>query len=292
MAAAAVEKYQCDLVVLLGDDTEVNPPGWPSLVTAAFTAQPQLLLLLLNDTADPGYPSFPVLRAGEHLRLFSRLLPDCFVNQARLDLGLLQGIAEAVLSLCSSKCPAPAGCDLSLILVVDRAAADISCEQRNWLQQLQCRWLHKVRVRLNGTNAGASATRNRALQESLADYVIMWDDDIRPEPGCLAAYVTAMQQHPQALGFAGPSFVPKCPNSMWACALHMSDCLFFWDVAADWKVAEEIPWAVTANVALVNSAEEFDLRFPKTGGGEDIDYCLRVTGGRLLPVPQVFEGAD
>jgi hypothetical protein len=48
-----------------------------------------------------------------------------------------------------------------------------------------------------------------------------------------------------------------------------------------------MPWAVTANVAVVNTAALFDLRFPKTGGGEDIDYCLRVTGGRLVPVPQV-----
>ncbi len=32
----------------------------------------------------------------------------------------------------------------------------------------------------------------------------------------------------------------------------------------------------------------FDLRFPKTGGGEDIDYCIQsklATGGRLLPAP-------
>jgi hypothetical protein len=48
-----------------------------------------------------------------------------------------------------------------------------------------------------------------------------------------------------------------------------------------------LPWAVTANVAVVNTAALFDLRFPKTGGGEDIDYCLRVTGGKLVPVPQV-----
>jgi hypothetical protein len=42
----------------------------------------------------------------------------------------------------------------------------------------------------------------------------------------------------QALGFAGPSYVPTDPASLWVCALHMSDCLFFWDAAADWKVAE------------------------------------------------------
>lgn len=44
---------------------------------------------------------------------------------------------------------------------------------------------------------------------------------------------------------------------------------------------------MTANLAVVNTPSEFDLRFPQTGGGEDIDFCLRVTGGRMLPMPQV-----
>jgi hypothetical protein len=33
------------------------------------------------------------------------------------------------------------------------------------------------------------------LQESLAEYVIMWDDDIQPSATCLAAYVQAFKQH-------------------------------------------------------------------------------------------------
>jgi GT2 family glycosyltransferase len=35
------------------------------------------------------------------------------------------------------------------------------------------------------------------LQESLAEYVILWDDDIKPSPGCLAAYVQAFREHPE-----------------------------------------------------------------------------------------------
>ncbi len=34
-------------------------------------------------------------------------------------------------------------------------------------------------------------------QESLAEYVILWDDDIKPSPGCLAAYVQAFREHPE-----------------------------------------------------------------------------------------------
>lgn len=35
------------------------------------------------------------------------------------------------------------------------------------------------------------------MQESLAEYVIFWDDDITPSRECIAAYVQAMKQHPQ-----------------------------------------------------------------------------------------------
>lgn len=50
-----------------------------------------------------------------------------------------------------------------------------------------------------------------------------------------------------------------------------------------------LPWAVTANVAFANTTALFhDTRFPKTGGGEDIDFCLQAAGGALVPVPQVL----
>lgn len=39
----------------------------------------------------------------------------------------------------------------------------------------------------------------------------------------------------------------------------------------------QLPWGVTANVAVRNTDERFDLRFPPTGGGEDVDFCLRAT---------------
>jgi hypothetical protein len=72
----------------------VTPQGWPNLVTSAFKQQPTLMLLLLNDAADPGFPSFPVLRVQQHLRLFGQLLPDCFVNQGE----------QTVVLTCSTQC--------------------------------------------------------------------------------------------------------------------------------------------------------------------------------------------
>jgi hypothetical protein len=49
-------------------------------------------------------------------------------------------------------------------------------------------------------------------------------------------------------------------------------------------------WGVTANILLRRTKVRFDLVYAKTGGGEDVDYSLRVTeacnGGKLLAVPK------
>ena len=67
----------------------MTPRGWPSLVLDRFSSDPSLMCLLLRDHADPGYPSFPVLRS-EHLAVFGRLLPQIFVNQGRTDAELTE----------------------------------------------------------------------------------------------------------------------------------------------------------------------------------------------------------
>jgi hypothetical protein len=50
-------------------------------VVKRFASDPVLAVLLLQDAADPGFPSFPVLRVDQHLRVFGKLLPDIFINQ-------------------------------------------------------------------------------------------------------------------------------------------------------------------------------------------------------------------
>lgn len=71
------------------------------------------------------------------------------------------------LSYCRACKPHPE-CDFQLVLVVDKPTAQISQEEWQWLRQLQARWHHKVRIRNNSHNLGASATRNTALQVSMS----------------------------------------------------------------------------------------------------------------------------
>jgi hypothetical protein len=67
-------------MVLLGEDTRMQPAGWPALLARQVEAAgPALRCVALLDAADPGFPSFPVMHAS-HLQLFG-MVPREFVNQ-------------------------------------------------------------------------------------------------------------------------------------------------------------------------------------------------------------------
>jgi len=148
------------------------------------------------------------------------------------------------------------------------------------------------RIRVNEKNLGASATRNRGLQESSADYVLFLDDDIRPDPNILKESERMIRKFPNACGFIGSTSFPDPVANICFSAVIMAGITYFWDIGD--KINEDIPWGVTANLLVrrCNDNVWFDQRFPKTGGGEDIDYCLRKKKFfQKIPNSEGFRGA-
>eukprot|EP00198_Chlamydomonas_reinhardtii_P006894 XP_001696230.1 predicted protein [Chlamydomonas reinhardtii] len=149
-----------------------------------------------------------------------------------------------------------------------------------------------------GGGGGGRAELDALRDEHLGRMRLRWvllDDDVVPGPGLVEAYVRAAARNKQALGFVGPTRLPAA-GSAWAHAVHMSDVAFFWGAPASGLVGRRpdgtvwLPWCVTANMAVRNTHHRFDPRFPRTGGGEDIDFCLRACGGGgggMLAVPEV-----
>jgi len=68
-----------------------------------------------------------------------------------------------------------------------------------------------------------------------------------------------------------------------------SDILTFFDLA---EYREQMPWGVTANLLVRRDAigkHRFRPCFPKSGGGEDIDFCLEIVksfGGNFYTEPK------
>ena len=172
---------------------------------------------------------------------------------------------EAILALQ----PSPT-CSTKTIIIVDNP----ECHRTGELMQ---KYGHRadVRIRVNHKNLGASASRNRGLQESAAEWVHFLDDDVTPEANLLVEAEKVIRAHPTAAGFVCNAQFPSA-DSIFTTAVHLAGVTYFWDIAE--KIEKDVPWGVTANlIARRNVADgiEYDLQFPKTGGGEDIDYCRK-----------------
>jgi glycosyltransferase involved in cell wall biosynthesis len=133
-----------------------------------------------------------------------------------------------------------------------------------------------VRIRMNETNLGASASRNRGMKESTADWMHFLDDDVTPDDDLLARAVEVIRKHPDVAGFIGTSKFPIA-DSILTTAIHLADVTYFWDIARKRPQDRDLPWGVTANLIARRNADgiDFGLIFPKAGGGEDIDFCRR-----------------
>ncbi|THV02639.1 NAD-dependent epimerase/dehydratase [Dendrothele bispora CBS 962.96] len=131
-----------------------------------------------------------------------------------------------------------------------------------------------VRIRVNKSNLGASESRNRGMKESSADWIHFLDDDIVPSPDLLFKVEEAIRAHPNAAGFVGNALFP-CASTIFTTAVHLAGVTYFWDIAS--KIPDDLPWGVTANLVARRHKDNvyFDPSFPKTGGGEDIDFCRK-----------------
>lgn len=189
----------------------------------------------------------------------AKLSLDIIVPSYRVDLERL----SKILSLKSSP-----SCTTMFIVIIDDPKSSAAYQLEHIYGSRM-----DVRIRVNKSNQGASASRNRGLTESSAEWVAFLDDDVDPSPNYLIEAERYIRERPDAAGFIGPSYFPVAHN-IFTTAVHLAGVTYFWDIAN--KITEDIPWGVTASLIVrrnIRDDVKFDLIFPKTGGGEDIDFC-------------------
>mmetsp|Transcript_24107 Transcript_24107/g.50572 ORF Transcript_24107/g.50572 Transcript_24107/m.50572 type:complete len:838 (-) Transcript_24107:605-3118(-) len=173
----------------------------------------------------------------------------------------------------------PPGCTLRFILIIDQPDAPN-------LPELLALQSTRTRVRVNAFNMGASAARSRGLEESSAEWVLFIDDDVELNYECISAYAARVREaHASGnafCGFVGTTKLPQSESILYE-ATRMSNITFFYNLPHIF--ASSVPWGVTANL-LVRRTEsmDFDTIFAKTGGGEDVDYCIRLQNQTGLPL--------
>ncbi|KAL3827156.1 hypothetical protein ACHAXA_006711 [Cyclostephanos tholiformis] len=224
------------------------------------------------------------------------VLLDVIVPSFRVQVDYLQ-------SICSLKVPKKV--TTNFIVIIDnkeallRVASDLSdcrndisvSEAEGILEHYLAKAGNTIRVRCNKFNLGASASRNRGLDESAAEYVLNLDDDLVPDDDLLEQYGRKLMEIDETVvGLVGLVRFPRSPDiPLRHAAVLMSNLTYMFEIAERSEMHNPA-WGVTANILFRRTNVRFDLIYAKTGGGEDVDYALRVTeasgGGTLLSVPQ------
>lgn len=132
-----------------------------------------------------------------------------------------------------------------------------------------------VRVMVNEENLGAPLSRNVGLEAGSGQYILFIDDDVAISPDILRRYLDVIREDPDAPGYVGPTIFPDPVNSFTR-GIVASSMLTFFEMPASRR---RMSWGTTSNLMVRRSAVgdvRFSAIFPKHGGGEDIDFCLRV----------------
>ena len=149
--------------------------------------------------------------------------------------------------------------------------------------------IERITLIKNDENKGAHISRNVGIEAGNGEWILFLDDDIEPEPDLIMKYHDVIKEN-DALGYIGKTSFPD-PCNRFTQAVMDSDILTFFPLA---ETRPSMWWGVTANMMINRKAMgdiRFDKRFPKAGGGEDIDLCLRIckrTDKEFLTAPEAM----
>lgn len=133
----------------------------------------------------------------------------------------------------------------------------------------------KMTVVSNPSNVGAAASRNRGIDLCSGDYILFIDDDVIPEEDLIEVYSKRILENPNCPGFVGMTVFPD-PINTFTFGVVESDILTFFGLSGTRKT---VLWGTTSNLLIsrdVIGKCRFGAKFPKAGGGEDIDFCLNI----------------
>lgn len=138
-------------------------------------------------------------------------------------------------------------------------------ESERILEQYLSQSGNTIRVRCNVSNVGASASRNRGLDESAAEFVLNLDDDVIPNPGLLEQYgLKLLAIDSSIVGLIGLVRFPRSQHiPLRHAAVLMSYLTFMFEIAEN-NLYPNPAWGVTANILFRRTSVRFDLAYAKS----------------------------
>lgn len=202
------------------------------------------------------------------------ILVDVVVPSYRIRLDYLQAICSLMV---------PKYMQTIFIIIVDnpdlliKRAAEISQrkdkltlhDSEKVLEECLSKSGNTIRVRCNTENCGASASRNRGLDESAAEFILNLDDDLIPNADLLEQYGRKLlaivgDNDSSVAGLIGLVRFPRDPKLPLKHAAVMMSYLTFMFEIAEQSLYPNPAWGVTANILIRRSKVRFDLAYAKS----------------------------
>lgn len=181
------------------------------------------------------------------------------------------------------------------ILVIDNASTDGSLAIGRATAQADPRLANRTVIDARATNVGFAAACNRGITTATTEWIALLNPDAFPEPGWLAALMTAAALHPECASFGSRQMLAGHPNILDG----IGDC-WHW-TGLSWReghgrsltIADLEPreiFSPCAAAALYRRAAMvavggFDEDYFCFGEDVDIGYRLRLAGSRSRYVP-------
>ncbi len=163
----------------------------------------------------------------------------------------------------------PANAIITFYIVVDNPTIEYSQAIKSLINN------NDIFLIINSENLGAADTRNAGIAAGKGEWILFLDDDIVVEKNLLEVYVNAIIESPQEIGFLGLISFPK-PTKDFTRAIEASGSMDIFNIA---NRKDCFAWGATAN-AMISRNAAGDIRFssvyPKSGGGEDVDFFLKI----------------
>ena len=122
---------------------------------------------------------------------------------------------------------------------------------------------------------GAAETRNKGISAGTGDWILFLDDDVVVNKDLLEVYAEAIERYPLEIGFIGLINFPE-PASVFTRAIKASGSMDIFSIALR---KTSFAWGATANIIVKRNAigdTKFSEIYPKSGGGEDVDFFLKI----------------
>jgi len=157
--------------------------------------------------------------------------------------------------------------NVEFIFVIDNPKKDFI----DWVQNLVDKSGRKNTIVINEMNLGAPKSRNKGLENAKGDLILFLDDDVIPEKNLIDYHIQELENC-NSFGVIGFTEMTFSKENRLQYAVGKAGFDYSFRLYTDYK---RHSWGPTCNISFIREQignVRFKECYPKSGGGEDVDF--------------------